>query len=141
VSPNRSELDAFFQAFWNEDRCLPDDANVFGQLGIEGDDAFEFIEAFANRFAVDMSGYRWYFHHAEEGVNTGSLFFRSPDQRVERIAITPDILCEAIRTKHWPLQYPTHRLPSVRWDIRLNQALIVVPLFLLALWVWRRFVG
>lgn len=141
MSPTHSELDAFFQAFWKEDRCPPGDADVFGQLGIEGDDAFEFIEAFANRFSVDMSGYRWYFHHAEEGVNTGSLFFRSPDQRVERIAITPDILGEAIRTKRWPLQYPTHKVPSVRWDTRLNQAIVVVPLFLLALWAWRRFVG
>lgn len=92
MNPARSELDAFFLAFWNEECCPPDDTDVFGQLGIEGDDAFEFIEAFANRFSVDMSGYRWYFHHAEEGMNTGSLFFRSPDQWVERIAITPTIL-------------------------------------------------
>lgn len=137
----RSGLDAFFQAFWNEERCPADDADVFGELGIEGDDAFEFIEAFADRFSVDMSGYLWYFHHAEEGMNTGSLFFRSPDQRVERIAITPTILAEAIRTKRWPLQYPVHHLPGHRLDIRLNQLMLLAPLVLLAIWEWGRLFG
>jgi hypothetical protein len=141
VNSARSELDAFFQAFWNEERCPGDDADVFVELGIEGDDAFEFIEAFADRFSVDMSGYRWYFHHAEEGMNTGSLFFRSPDQRVERIAITPTILAEAIRTKRWPLQYPVHQLPAHRWDIGLNQLMLLAPLVLLAIWGWGRLFG
>lgn len=141
MNPARLELDAFFQAFWNEERCPPDDADVFGQLGIEGDDAFEFIEAFANHFSVDMSGYCWYFHHAEEGMNIGSLFFRSPDQRVERIAITPTILAEAIRTKRWPLQYPVHQLPKQRWDVRLNQLMLLAPLVLVAIWGWRRLFG
>jgi hypothetical protein len=141
VSQIRPELNAFFQAFWNEDRCPADDVDVFGKLGIEGDDAFEFIEAFADRFSVDMSDYRWYFHHAEEGVNTGSLFFPSPDQRVKRIAITPAILEEAIRSKRWPLHYPPHHLPQRRWDFRLNQLMLLASLVLVAIWGWRLFFG
>lgn len=56
MSDIRAELDAFFQAFWNEERCPEDGTDVFGKLGIEGDDAFEFIEAFTDRFLVDMGG-------------------------------------------------------------------------------------
>jgi len=52
------------------------ESRLVEDFGLEGDDFFELEHAFAQRFKVDMSGYRWYFHHAEEGVaSLGALFF------------------------------------------------------------------
>lgn len=141
VSDPRSSLAEFLQEFGGEKPLqmpLPDDADLFDRLGIEGDDALDFMDKFAARFAVDVTDYRWYFHHAEEGWNIGGLFFAPPYRRVERVPITTGLLAEAIETKQWPLRYPDHVLPSVRWDIRLNQFVGVLTLGLLALWAgWR----
>jgi len=109
-------LTEFLKEFGNECEPLPGDTDLFERLRIDGDDASEFIQQFAAKFDVDVTNFRWYFHHGEEGFNLAALFFRSPDRRVQRIPIMPDVLLEAIRTKHWPLQYPEHRLPKVRWD-------------------------
>ena len=135
----RSDLSAFLLEFTDVQHELPDDADVFDIFGIDGDDGSEFIEAFAASFGVDVSNYRWYFHHAEEGWNFGALFFRPPYARVPRLPITPTILLEAIRTKRWPMEYPDHRLPKARWDVRLNLAAIVLPpIAAAAFWLWRK---
>jgi hypothetical protein len=113
------------------------DGDVFGGLGIDGDDAFAFMRGFTARFGVDAGDYRWYFHHQEEGWNFGGAVFPPPYRRVERMAITTSALVEAIETKRWPLEYPAHEVPAVRWDIRLNQLLVVLAVAPLAFWVWR----
>ena len=119
---------------------LSETADIFRKLGIDGDDAFEFIERFAAKFEIEMTNYHWYFHHGEEGfLNVGGLFFRPPHRRVDHIPITPQVLAEAIRTKRWPLEYPPHRLPSVRWDIRLSQVFFLAIIALLAVVLWQRF--
>ncbi|MDP3179692.1 MAG: DUF1493 family protein [Spirochaetaceae bacterium] len=137
MSDARSDLADFLQQQSGEPCSLPEDADVFDRLGLDGDDAFEFMDRFVARFAVDTSKYRWYFHHGEEGWNIGGLVFPPPYRRVERAPITPRLLVEAIETKHWPLAYPEHALPKVRWDVRLNQLLIVLVLIPLALGGWR----
>ncbi len=78
---------------------------------------------------------------ARRARTSGDFSSRHPNSRVQRIPITSDILVEAIETKVWPLKYPPHQAPTVRWDIRVNQLLVVVPVLLLALWLWQRFVG
>jgi hypothetical protein len=110
--------------FWGTSTLLSDDADILDRLGIDGGDAFDLIERFATKFEIDITNYHWYFHHGEEvSVNTiGSWFFKAPYRRVDRIPITSQVLAEAIRTKRWPLEYPEHKLPSVRWDIRFSQA-------------------
>ncbi len=139
MDESRRELAAFIERVRDQQTDFPDDADLFDGLGIDGDDAFEFMEAFSKSFSVDLTGYRWYFHHAEEGWNYGGLIFAPPNRRVKAIPITKAILLEAIRTKAWPLRYPEHRLPSRRWDIFLNQLLAVPPVVLAGLWLWRRF--
>lgn len=134
----------FYLAEWFEGAVgekLPDSgsADLLDQFGIDGDDAGELMESFARRFGVDGDNYRWYFHHSEEGSNFGGVFFAPPDRRVKRLPITPDILIEAIEAKKWPLEYPSHKVPTARWDIRLNQLLLVIPVVLAALWLWQRF--
>jgi hypothetical protein len=116
-----------------------DDADIFDSLGIDGDDGFELIERFAIKFEIDITNYRWYFHHGEEALNIGGWFFKPPDRRVDRIPITPQVLAEALRTKRWPLEYPEHKLPSVRWDIRFTQAVFFGIVALLMAALWQRF--
>jgi len=93
-------------------------------LGIDGDDFFDFEVLFSKKFSVDMTGYLWYFHHGEEGMNIGSLFAQAPYQRVQHIPVTPEILLQAAQTKHWPISYPEHELPDKRYDILINQIIV-----------------
>ena len=140
MSDARSRLADWFEEFWGEQLPTGDDIDLFERFGIEGDDASGFMDSFAAHFDVDGQNYRWYFHHRDEGTNFGALCFAPPYRRVQRIPITPNILIEAVETKRWPLEYPPHQMSTVRWDIRVNQLLFVVPPTLLAMWLWLRFV-
>jgi hypothetical protein len=125
--------------------CRPvrpeDEADLFGRLAIDGDDGFGFMNWFDETFDIDMSAYRWYFHHGEEGYNIGGLFFAPPYRRVPRIPVTLKTLIEAAETKRWPIVYPEHELPKVRWDIRFNQLFAALAFAGLAVWLWQRFGG
>jgi hypothetical protein len=135
VSGNSQALVAeFVNEFCRTTETLPRDADIFEHLRISGDDVSEFLERFAARFDIDMRGYLWYFHQDEEfSLNFGALIFKPPSERVERIPITPAVLSEAIDTKHWPIVYPGHHLPKVRWDIVFNIPIGLLLLLLLAL--------
>lgn len=98
--------------------------DVFGSLGIDGDDAFEFIESFGEKFLVNLDGYRWYFHHGEEGWGLGGVFFPPPNTRVDNIPITVDMLLESAKAGRWKLNYPPHVLPARRWDLHINQLVV-----------------
>jgi hypothetical protein len=120
-------------------KMIADSADLFFEAGIDGDDAFEFVDAFAAQFAVDISGYRWYFHHGEEGHNLGGLFFRPPYDRVDHIPVTLDLLIKAVELKRWPIVYPPHELPETRWDTRINLGCFVIALASLGLWAFFQF--
>jgi hypothetical protein len=141
MSKTRSAVLGFLRDFWGEAEPPEDDADVFVKLGIDGDDAFEFIDRFVAKFEIDASSYRWYFHHGEEGFNIGGLFFRPPYQGVDHIPITLNILIKAVETKSWPIDYPQHQLPLVRWDLRFNQAFALLAFGGFAVWLWWRFVA
>jgi len=130
----------FLKDFSGAATPLSDDADIFDSLGIDGDDGFELIERFATKFEIDITNYRWYFHHGEEAINIGGSFFKSPYRRVDRISITPQVLAEALRTKRWPLEYPERKLPSVRWDIGFTQAIFLGIVALLMAGLWQRLV-
>jgi hypothetical protein len=58
------------------DRMRPD-ADLCRDLGVEGEDFIKLMDHFRAKFGVEMSGYRWYFHHGDEVVgNPFSLIFR-----------------------------------------------------------------
>jgi hypothetical protein len=66
----------FLKECWGTAKPLSDDADIFDSLGIDGDDASEFIERFATKFETDATNYRWYFYHGDEGSNNiGGWFF------------------------------------------------------------------
>lgn len=136
----RLVLAEWFEQLLGEHLPAEGDADLFDQFGIDGDDASDFMTAFGACFDVACEDYRWYFHHREEGWNIAALFFAPPNRRVERIPITPDILVRIIETAQWPVQYPPHVLPKVRWDVRLNQSMLLVAIALGALWLWERLV-
>ena len=104
------------------EEVLPD-ADIEKDLGCTGDDFFELMEAYSKRFGVDMSGFLWYFHTQAEGHNLGSLIARSPDQHVQRIPVTLDVLVHSALNRKWSVVYPPHQIPEQRWDIRINQLL------------------
>jgi hypothetical protein len=111
---------SLLREFWPRAPDLGPDDDIFELTGIAGDDAFEFMQSYAARFGVDVSNYLWYFHHGEEGLNYGALFFDPPHLRVDRIPITLAMLVQGIHGKRWPVQYPDHHLPKVRWDVWLQ---------------------
>ncbi len=110
------------------------DLNV--DLGIDGDDFSDLIEAYAKEFNVNIDAYCWYFHHRDEGWNVGALFFKPPYKQVDYIPVTPDLLLRGAISHTWPIEYPAHELPSSRADISFNYALIVFFIVICGLAVW-----
>lgn len=99
------------------------DSDIVGALGVHGDDFFELMEAFSNKFCVKMDKFLWYFHTGEEGINfPGRFFFKPPYERVDRIPVTPTMLCEFANAGHWNLNYPPHHIPQKRFDLLINRA-------------------
>ena len=93
------------------------------ELGVEGDDHGDLMQSYAERFGVTLEGYRWYFHHGEEGWNLGALFVRPPQARVPRIEIDMDLLRRSAEAGRWLVDYPPHDLPARRLDLTINRAL------------------
>ncbi len=56
----------------NEDVALTPNVDLFDHLGSDDDDGGEFIERFSNKYEIDISGYRWYFHHGEASCRSYS---------------------------------------------------------------------
>ena len=103
----------------NATELLPD-ADIELDLGCTGDDFFELMDVYAERFKVDMSGFLWYFLNTEEGYKLGGLFFLAPDKRVQRIPVTLDLLVDSALNRRWTVNYPPRKVPVKRWDIRIN---------------------
>jgi hypothetical protein len=111
------------------------DTDLYADLRVDGDDFFGLAETFESRFSVDMSSYRWYFHHGEEGWSPGGLFFKAPQDRVERIPVTPRLLLESANSGRWLLEYPEHHIPPKRYDLTLNAVIVIVGMLALAAYV------
>ena len=110
--------------------------DLHADLGVDGDDMCELISEYSRRFAVNIAGYRWYFHCGEEGLPLlGWLFFPPPYRRVERIPITPAMLHQYAIEHRWSLDYPPHTLPKRRYDVWVDLALFALVLG------WGAFVG
>jgi hypothetical protein len=111
------------------------DSTLQVDLGVWGDDMDEVLSDYSERFHVDMKAYRWYFHTREEGQNFGSLFFRSPSDRVSQIPITVRMLKEFADSGTWSVAYPEHEFPQRRLDLILNQIIGLAVLVALAAWL------
>jgi hypothetical protein len=109
--------------------------DIFKDLGLVGDDFHEMIDNYAKEYQVDMADYLWYFHANEEGHSISGYFFKPPYERVERIPVTPQMLANFIVTKKWKVEYPKHEIPKHRIDILINQAIMLVCILGLVIWL------
>ncbi|MFN8291889.1 MAG: DUF1493 family protein [Chitinophagaceae bacterium] len=116
---------------------VSENSDIGNDLGVDGDDYDELILEFAKKYKVDVSGFLWYFHFSEEGSwnSIGREFYKSPDKRVEHIPVTPLMLSNFTKTGKWDIDYPKHDIPKKRYDILINQ-LLVIGLIIYLLWRW-----
>ena len=115
---------AFIAKECDYDGALSLDDDVFYRLGITGDDSDDFLESFAKTFDIDTSGYLWYFHSEEEGFSV--VPFKPPNQLVDRIPITIQVLAESVEAKVWTVVYPDHDMPASRLDVAFHWFFFVV---------------
>ena len=117
---SRDEIDAFIERHLGQAVPRPSsNLDIFDKFGVDGDDCFDFISEFGTTFKVDLTEYRWYFHHGEEMHNgvIFQIFFSPPNKRVSRIPVTTDLLLDAANSGRWKLEYPEHALPTRRYDV------------------------
>lgn len=117
--------------------------DLLKDYGVDGDDAFAFIEAFAERYDVDVTGYCFFFHHRDSAKLMGRLPFARPDRHVRRIPISADMLVDFAERGTWDLLYPRTARQNAAARARREQRIIDRLLFLsLALltvgiaWLW-----
>lgn len=96
---------------------IRDDSDLSLDLGIEGDDWDDLLLEFQRKFAVNLDGFVWYFHHGEEGFYPLWLFVPPPNRRVKHIAVTPQVLLASARLGRWAIAYPPHVIPEGRPDL------------------------
>ena len=121
--------------FWESK--LTSDSDVFSEVGIDGDDCDEFLQKYSKKYSVNMNDFLWYFHYQDEtsltSFNIGGSLFKSPNQRVKRIPITPKMLTEFANSKKWTVDYPEHNLPKYRYDIIINWSFIILLIILITI--------
>lgn len=108
---------------------LNGDTDLFATFDIAADICEDFIETFGQKFKVDLTDYRWYFHHGEAGLNLGGFIIAPPYKRVERIAITPELLLRSATKRRWKVNYPDHQIPQKRWDMLINKIILFLVFF------------
>ena len=88
---------------YSEDKILIK-TRLYHDVGLDGDEAEEFIEAFAEAFNVDMKGFEFYRYFNKEGLDSlallGSLFKTKRDQK-PLDEITVEMLEQAALKKRW----------------------------------------
>jgi hypothetical protein len=111
-----------------EENEVTSNCDLMDDLGCSGDDFDELIDDYAKRYKVNMGNYLWYFHTDEEGHSNsiGRVFFKAPYERVKHIPVTPTLLLESANEGKWLLTYPEHKLPKRRYDISINQVMVLL---------------
>ena len=73
-------------------------------LGITGDDASEFLEAYSRDFEVDLSGFEFYRHFDAEGWNpfAGFLTRLRRGEKLRHVPVTIALLARAAEERQWP---------------------------------------
>jgi Protein of unknown function (DUF1493) len=127
------------QELGTDEAQLRPNTSVLDDLGVDGDAFDELMGAFAERFGVDMAGYRWYFHHHSEAADPADLFFRP--QSYDQIAVTPTLLLESANAGRWLVEYPPHRAPRRGFHLSLLSCLLMMLILWLFPWVGMKLIG
>jgi hypothetical protein len=127
-----SEIINFVEKHTGADN-VSENSDLTKDIGVDGDDFDELINEFAKKYNVDISSCLWYFHCSEEGSwnSIGRAFFKSPNNRVIHIPVTPLMLFGFTKVGKWNLEYPEHKLPKKRYDIIINNLLILICILFL----------
>ncbi len=88
---------------------LSDVTTLFGDLGVDGDDAGELMSAYGVRFGVDLSEYDHRDHFGNEGLSplflvswlTALLRRGTPEARAHLRPVSIGDLIESARVGHW----------------------------------------
>ena len=64
---------AWVEEYFRDWRVRVDPADILGSAQIEGDDADEFILAYAERFGVDVQGFEPWFHYDADEPPSGRM--------------------------------------------------------------------
>ncbi len=132
---NATEILAFVQEELGVEEVTMN-SDIESELGCYGDDFDDLISKYSQRFNVNMDGYLWYFHTGEESFGSiGRSLFRPPNLRVQRIAVTPQMLLEFAHSGKWNVAYPTHQIPKIRYDMLIDQ-IIFVTAIIGAIYFW-----
>ncbi len=82
---------------------LTDETDIAGDLGVDGDDAREFMGAFDRAFDIDMPGFAFDRHFGPEGLSLIGLVRTILRLRRPRRPLTITTLVDAARQKRWPI--------------------------------------
>ncbi len=83
------------------------ESDLLNDLKIDGDDYFELIEEFSQRFNIDKSQYRWHYHHnSEGGCNPLFIFYNPFLKNRTPIPIRIKDLVNFVRKGKIEIQYP-----------------------------------
>lgn len=74
--------------------------DIFLEVGLDGDDAYEFMDTFGHEFGVDLSNFDFDLYFGPEGFRLLWLFRQK--FRKEKIAIRVSDLVTAVSAKKWP---------------------------------------
>ncbi|MBM3116141.1 acyl carrier protein [Jeongeupia naejangsanensis] len=105
-----TDVKAFIATFTGCTReSVQPESTLFGDLGIDGDDAVEFFESFSKKFEIDITGFNFQHHFGTEGsgalaaFNWIKMLFRtgSPEDKACIEAITIENLVLAAERKTW----------------------------------------
>jgi hypothetical protein len=119
---------------------LNSDTDIFRDIGLDGDDFQEMMDEYSRKFNVDITSYLWYFHGNEEGGNSlGSIFFKPPYERVERILLTPKMLADFANEGVWKIDYPEHTLPKRRYDLMVNFITLCLVILCVVIWAVNKY--
>ncbi|MGJ4923602.1 DUF1493 family protein [Bradyrhizobium sp. HKCCYLRH2060] len=92
----------FVRAETGTRKQISDESDIAGDLGVDGDDAREFMLAFQRAFDVDLSGFEFDRHFGPEGLSLTRLVLTVLRLRRPQLPLTIATLVDAARQKRWP---------------------------------------
>ncbi|MGC9943235.1 MAG: DUF1493 family protein [Verrucomicrobiota bacterium] len=122
---NDDELELEVRAFVAKTVGLPlskiiSTTDVVDDAKIYGDDVFQLVEGFGERFHVDVTSFRWYHHTGPECVsivtNIRSLFSKPWWARKTYVPIRLSDLVESAKRGAWVIQYPEREFEASHED-------------------------
>lgn len=111
------EIVALAQEFTGLKKACAGEDDVLGTFGLEGDDADEFLEAYAQQFGVDISDFVYYFHYLGDEPPMGRrvLPVDESGREIPWVPVTLNHLIDAASSKKWQMKYPNHTIRNRWW--------------------------